>query len=113
MKDSIWSVDLFRYESILLKSHWVMVVLNQYTRRMIGFAVQAGCVDGPAMCRMFNQTRQGQKEPTYLSTDNAPHYLYKQWRANLRILEIGEIKSIPYYSKSASVHRTANWHSAP
>ena len=25
-KDSLWSIDLFRCESILLKSHWVMVV---------------------------------------------------------------------------------------
>ena len=32
-KDSLWSVDLFRCESILLKSHWVLVVMDQYTRR--------------------------------------------------------------------------------
>jgi putative transposase len=40
MKDSLWSVDLFRCESIgpasrALKSHWVMVILDQYTRRII------------------------------------------------------------------------------
>ena len=35
-KDSLWSVDLFRRESILLKSHWVMVIMDQYTRRIIG-----------------------------------------------------------------------------
>ena len=40
-KDSLWSVDLFRCESILLKSHWVMVVMDQYTRRIIGFGVHA------------------------------------------------------------------------
>ena len=28
MKDSLWSVDLFRCESITLKSHWVMVVME-------------------------------------------------------------------------------------
>jgi len=27
-KDSVWSVDLFRCESIVLKSHWVMVVMD-------------------------------------------------------------------------------------
>ena len=27
-KDSLWSVDLFRCESILLKSYWVMVVMD-------------------------------------------------------------------------------------
>src|ERR1700682_3155914 len=28
VKDSLWSVDLFRCESILLNSHWVMVVMD-------------------------------------------------------------------------------------
>jgi putative transposase len=27
-KDSLWNVDLFRCESIVLKSHWVMVVMD-------------------------------------------------------------------------------------
>ena len=34
MKDSLWSVDLFRCESILLKTHWVLVVMDQFTRRI-------------------------------------------------------------------------------
>ena len=29
MKDSLWSVDLFRCESIMLKTHWVLVVMDQ------------------------------------------------------------------------------------
>lgn len=28
MKDSLWSIDLFRCESMLLKSHWVMVIIE-------------------------------------------------------------------------------------
>jgi putative transposase len=30
-KDSLWSVDLFRCESILLKSYWVMIVMDVFT----------------------------------------------------------------------------------
>src|SRR5210317_1998770 len=41
-KDSLWSVDLFRAESITLKTHSIMVLMNQYTRRIIGFGVHAG-----------------------------------------------------------------------
>ena len=52
-QDSLWSVDLFRCESIVLKSHWVMVVMDQYTRRIIGFGVHARNLDGPALCRMY------------------------------------------------------------
>src|SRR5271167_4794763 len=37
--DSLWSVDLFRCESILLRSFWVMVVVDVFTRRIIGFGV--------------------------------------------------------------------------
>src|SRR5213078_938495 len=40
MKDSLWSVDLFRCDSILLRSHWVMVVMDVFTRRIIGFGVE-------------------------------------------------------------------------
>jgi hypothetical protein len=39
LKDSLWSADLFRVESILLRSHWVMLVMDVYTRRIIGFGV--------------------------------------------------------------------------
>ena len=29
VKDSLWSIDLFRCESILLRSHWVLMVMNE------------------------------------------------------------------------------------
>ena len=99
-KDSLWSVDLFRCESILLKSHWVMVVIDQYTRRIIGFAVHAEHVDGPTLCRMFNDATSGQGWPKYLSSDNDPLFQFHRWKANLRILEVEEIKSIPHVPMS-------------
>ena len=99
-KNSLWSIDLFRYESILLKSHWVMVVMDQYTRRIIGFAVHAGNVDGPALCRMFNDATSRQGWPKYMSSDNDPLFQYHRWKANLRVLDIKEIKSIPHVPMS-------------
>ncbi len=38
-KDSLWSIDLFRCESAILRSHWVLVVMDQYTRRIVGFGI--------------------------------------------------------------------------
>ncbi len=70
-KDSLWSVDLFRCESLILKSHWVMVVMDQFTRRIIGFAVHAGVLDGPTVCRMFNSIISGFSSPRYLSSERA------------------------------------------
>ena len=95
-KDSLWSVDLFRCESIRLQTHWVLVVMDLFTRRIIGFAVQTGDVDGRALCYMFNQAIAKQGAPKYLSCDNDPLFKYHRWRANLRILDIEEIKTIPY-----------------
>jgi putative transposase len=95
MKDSLWSVDLFRCESITLKSHWVMVIMDQYTRRIIGFAVNAGDYDGVAYCRMFNKIISGKDLPKYISTDNDPIFLFHRWQANLRVLDVEEIKSVP------------------
>jgi putative transposase len=40
LKDSLWSVDLFRCESILLRSHWVLLVMDVFTRRLVGFGVE-------------------------------------------------------------------------
>src|SRR5262249_17147263 len=33
--DSLWSVDLFRCESIVLRTYWVLVVMDQFTRRLV------------------------------------------------------------------------------
>jgi transposase InsO family protein len=100
MKHSLWSVDLFRCESIRLKSHWVLVVMDQFTRRIIGFGVHAGDVDGVALCRMFNTAISAKGVPKYLSSDNDPLFLYHQWQANLRILGVDEIKTVPYTPRS-------------
>ena len=99
-KDSLWSIDLFRCESILLKSHWVMVVMDQYTRRIIGLGVHAGNVDGPVLCRMFNDATSGQDWPKHLSSDNDPLFQYHRWKANMRVLDIDEIKSLPHVPMS-------------
>ena len=52
--DSLWSVDLFRGESIVLRSDWVLVVMDQFTRRLVGVGVPRGPVNGADLCRMFN-----------------------------------------------------------
>jgi transposase InsO family protein len=94
-KDSLWSLDLFRCESILLRSHWVMVVMDVFTRRIVGFGVERGDIDGISVCRMFNHAIAGQQLPKHVSTDNDPLFRFHRWLANLRVLEIDEIKSVP------------------
>jgi hypothetical protein len=41
---------MFRCESIVLQTYWVLVVMDQYTRRILGFGIQRGVVDGLALC---------------------------------------------------------------
>jgi putative transposase len=95
-KDSLWSLDLFRCESILLRSHWVLVVMDVFTRRIIGFGVEPAYIDGVSVCRMFNHALAGQALPKHLSTDHDPLFRFHRWLANLRVLEIEEVKSVPY-----------------
>jgi transposase InsO family protein len=95
-KDSLWSLDLFRTESILLQSHWVLVVLDQFSRRLIGLAVQVGEVDGIALCRMFLQAISDQGLPLRLSFDHDPLFQFHRWQANLRILGIDPAPTVPH-----------------
>jgi transposase InsO family protein len=96
-KDSLWSLDFFRCESMVLKSHWVMVVMDQYTRQIVGIAVNAGPLDGHTVGRMFGRilSRAG-ITPKAISTDHDPLFEFHRWKANLRILEIQEIKTVPH-----------------
>jgi len=79
MRDSLWSMDLFRCESAMLRTHWVLVVMDQYTRRIIGFGVHARKVDGVGLCSMFSRAIRGQRwMPKYVSSDNDSLYRFHQ-----------------------------------
>jgi len=93
-KESLWSVDLFRCESILLRSFWVMVVIDVFTRRIIGFGVDRADIDGVSVCRMFNHAIAGKPLLKHVSTDNDPLFRFHRWLANLRVLDVDEIKSV-------------------
>ncbi len=95
-KDSLWNIDLFRCESVLLKSYWVLLVMDLYTRRIVGFSVNRGDVDGATLCCMFNKITSKETYPGIISSDNDPLFLFHRWQANLRIMEIEEVKTIPY-----------------
>ncbi len=69
--------------------------MDQFTRSIIGFAVPNGDLNGATLCRMFNEVMTQKDPPRYLSYDNDPLFQFHRWRANLRILNIEEVKSIP------------------
>jgi hypothetical protein len=70
--------------------------MDQCTRRIVGFGVHRGVVDGVGLCRMFNQATRSQSPPRYVSSDHDPLYRFYQWQRNLRILDVKEIKTVPY-----------------
>jgi len=79
-----------------LRSHWVLMVMDVFSRRIVGFGVERASIDGVSLCRMFNHAIAGKPLPRHLSTDHDPLFRFHRWLANLRVLEIDEIKSIPY-----------------
>ena len=94
--DRLWSIDLFRCESAPLRRHGVLVVMDQYTRRIVGFGIHVGVVDGQALCCMFNPAIRAHRTPQYLSADNDPLYRFYQWHANWRVRHMIEVKRVPY-----------------
>ena len=70
--------------------------MDQYTRRIVGFGVHAGAVDGVGLCRMFNRATRGQTLPKYLSSDHDRLFQFHRWQANLRVLDVEEIKTVSY-----------------
>ena len=60
----------------------------------IGFAVQPIDVDGPSLCQMFNRIISGTCPPRRLSFDQAPLFEFAQWKANLRIIGIDQIRTV-------------------
>jgi hypothetical protein len=45
---------------------------------------------------MFNRAIHTETLPKYLSSDHDPLYRFHQWQANLRVLEVKKIKTVPY-----------------
>ena len=70
----------------------------EYPDRVTAIISQNGnaYIDGVSVCRMFNRAVAGQVLPKHLSTDHDPLFRFHCWLANLRVLEIKEIKSVPY-----------------
>ncbi len=77
-KDSLRSTDLFRCASILFNTQWVLVVMDPFTLRIIGFGIYAGDVDGVALCRMFNKAISTNGVAKHLISDNDSLFLYHQ-----------------------------------
>jgi hypothetical protein len=49
---------------------------------------------------MFNQAIAGQSLPVRLSFDHDPLFEFHRWHANLRILGIESVRSVPYAPKN-------------
>jgi hypothetical protein len=86
-------------ESLLLKHQ--LLVLNRGRKRMPPLShwdrlLLALTAEFVAPTRICNRATFKQPTPRYLSSDNDPLFLYHRWRANLRVLDIHEIKSVPY-----------------
>jgi hypothetical protein len=73
-----------------------MLVMDVFTRRIVGFGVESAGIDGVSVCRMFSRASAAQSLPKHVSTDHDPLFRFHRWLANLRVLEIEEIKSVPY-----------------
>ena len=73
-----------------------MVVMDHFTREIIGMAVVKGSPSGADVCRMFANICNGSgRSPRHLSSDHDPLFKFHCWQANLNIFDINEIKTVP------------------
>ena len=73
-----------------------MLVMDVFTRRFIGFGIASTSIDGMSGVPHVQLRTARQPKPEYLSTDHDPLFRRcHRWLANLRVLEIEEIKSVP------------------
>ena len=93
----VGTLDALASESLddLLPEWWMTSDRNGWMT-WPGIRIHPGVVDGVALCRMFNSAIHAQTLPKYLSSDHDPLYRFHQWQANLRVLEVKEIKTVPY-----------------
>ena len=80
----------------MLTNHCVLVVMDQFTRRIVGVGVHADTLEGVALRRMFNHATTRQGTPHCLSSDNGPPFEYHRWQASLRILDVEVTKTVYY-----------------
>jgi hypothetical protein len=55
--------------------------MDVFTRRIIGFGIEAGFIDGISVCRMFGAAIRGQALPKRVSTDHDPLFRFHRWLA--------------------------------
>jgi putative transposase len=93
--DSLWSVDLFRCESIVLRSYWVLVVTSSRVA-----SSESACT----AVRSRAPTSAACSTPPFMigaHPDSSVPIMIRYsrrtgWTANLRILEVDEIKAVPH-----------------
>src|SRR6056297_3529483 len=73
-----------------------MVVMHQYTRRIIGFGVHALNVDGRALCRIFSDATSDQGWTKILAQTTTRYFNDHRWKTNRCVLEVKEIKALPH-----------------
>ena len=80
---------LLRFHKALVDRKHQRLFSSEGTRRKPG-------PKGPtAVCRMFNRAIAGHVPPARISTDHDPLFRFHRWLANLRVLDVEEIKSVP------------------
>jgi hypothetical protein len=73
-----------------------MLAVDIRTRRIVGFAAHAGDVNRIIACRLLNRIPGDLSPPVGISTDHDPIFKHHRWQATLRILDVDEVKTVPY-----------------
>ena len=73
----------------------MLVVIDQFTRRRVGIGVHRGAVTGAATSDACSAPPFTGRATATSQDHHDPLFEAHRWTANLRILEIDEIKTVP------------------
>ena len=84
-------MDLFKTASFLLKFDYVRTIMDQFSRRIIDFAVPPVSVEGEHHCMMLAEITSGKRASKRMNLNNDPLYRFNRWVKDLKTLKITSI----------------------
>ena len=96
MKDSLWSIGLFRCESIFAQHP--LGTRGHGPINATHYRLECACwrCGRNYLVPHVKYRHLNHGAPKYISSDNDPLFRFYRWQANLRILDVKVIKSVPY-----------------
>ena len=106
MKDSLWSMDLFRCESVTLRTHWVLVVIHPLRSPVPSLRGETNRHHSTRVFRshlVLDDGRSGKQAARFQELLQPPSHAYRTGGANARSTRVRISRQSPLVSLATSL----------